>query len=478
MEALAGVPAEQVLGRHVLEVFPFLREVGVVGALERALEGEVVSIPEIPYRVPESGRQGWTAATFGPLRDVSGAIIGVIGSVQDVTAHKQEEAERGTLEAQLRHAQRMESIGRLAGGVAHDFNNLLSPIMVYAEMLQMHLSPGDPNREPANQILQAAERARDLTRQLLAFSRKQVLALTLVDLRSVVAGFEKLLRRTLREDVRIVFHLPPVLGTVHADAGQIEQVLMNLAVNAQDAMPGGGTFTLALANVHLDGAYAAGHPGVTPGPYVLLAASDTGIGMDPATQSRLFEPFFTTKEQGKGTGLGLSTVYGIIKQHRGHLWVDSELGRGTTFRIYLPQVEDLAITPSALPGGTAPLPRGSETVLVVENNPAVREMVCQVLELHGYRVLVADSGTRGLEVSGAHQGPIDLLLTAVILPDLNGLALYEHLAVSRPGLKAIYMSGYSGDVLAHHGVLDDGILLQKPFPMHTLLQKIREILAG
>jgi PAS domain S-box-containing protein len=479
LEAVSGMPAAQVVGHPALGGVSFLPDPSVAAAVNRALSGEVVTVPEIPYRVPDSGREGWTAATFGPLRDAHGAIIGVIGSVRDITARKQAEAERAMLEAQLLHAQRMESIGRLAGGVAHDFKNLLSPILGYAELLLEEVAPGDPRYGHLTEIRQAGERARDLTRQLLAFSRKQILALTAVDLRAVVSGFEKLLRRMLREDIRTVVQLPPTLGSVRADAGQMEQVLMNLAVNAQDAMPGGGILTLELADVVLDESYAAAHAEVTPGPYIVLAVSDTSVGMDAVTQGRLFEPFFTTKATGEGTGLGLSTVYGIVKQHGGHLWVYSEPGRGSTFKVYLPRVEEPATARPASASSAAAIICGTETVMIVEDHASVRDLAQYALERQGYRVLAADTGSRALELGEGHEGPIDLLLTDVILPGLNGRALYKQLAIGRPGLKVICMSGYTEDAIALHGVLDEGIhYLQKPFALHALLHQVREVLAG
>ncbi len=409
-----------------------------------------------------------------------GQPVRMFGTIQDITERKQAEAERAALEAQLRQAQKMESIGRLAGGVAHDFNNLLSAILGYAELLQEELGPGDPRQADLAAIRHAGERARDLTRQLLVFSRKQVLSLRPVDLRAVVSGFDKLLRRTLREDIQLVIALPPALGTVSADAGQIEQVLMNLAVNAQDAMPSGGTLTLELADVGLDAAYAAMHAGVTPGRYIQLTVSDTGIGMDASTLSHLFEPFFTTKEHGKGTGLGLSTVYGIVEQHGGHIRVYSEPDRGTTFKIYLPQVE-VPRTGSVISAqGEPPLPRGTGTVLVVEDDPSVREMACQVLERQGYRVLAAESSSQALQLmTEPGQGAMDLLLTDVVLPGMNGRALYDRLTFTWPHLRVVYMSGYPENVIAHHGVFEKGAhYLQKPFAVKALLQKVRDVLAA
>lgn len=413
------------------------------------------------------------------VRDEEGNLSRYFAFVTDIGDRKRADRERAQLEEQLRQAQKMESIGRLAGGVAHDFNNLLSPIMGYTEILMSDCRGVEPRHGYLQEIMHAAERARALTHQLLAFGRKQFLALRAVDLRLVVAGFEKLLRRTLREDVAIHLILPESLGTVRADVGQIEQILLNLAVNAQDAMPGGGALTIELADVVLDEEYAAAQPGLKPGEYVLLSVTDTGHGMDKATQEHLFEPFFTTKEKGKGTGLGLSTVFGIVKQHGGNLGIYSELGRGTVFKIYLPRAVDAGTISVTPPPATVQSPRGTETLAIAEDNDALRRLVCQAAERLGYRVLAAESAEQCLALLENQTEPIHLLLTDVVLPGLNGRQLYERLRVDRPDLRVLYMSGYSNDVMAHSGTLDENIaFIQKPFTMQALGRKIRETLDG
>ncbi len=425
----------------------------------------------------KDGALRWVSNTPVLHRDEQGHLLSYDGLIRDITDRKQAEEERAKLEDQLRQAQKMESIGRLGGGMAHDFNNLLSPIMGYAELLLADSPPDDHRRERLEQIRHAAERARDLTRQLMAFGRKQVLDIKRVSLKKVVSEFQKLLRHTLRENIQIRLNLPPTLGTVLADIGQIEQVLMNLAVNAQDAMPEGGILNLELADVILDEDYAAIHQGVLPGHYVQLTVSDTGCGMDSVTLSRIFEPFFTTKTREEGTGLGLSMVYGIVKQHGGNIWVYSEEGKGTIFKIHLPRMkgkEDIASVPS---GRTIYEPRGTETVLVVEDNEAVLELVCQILKRQGYRPIKAENARHCIEVAEAYKEPIDLLLTDVVLPGMNGSELFKRLSNTQTKLKVIYMSGYTNSIIAHHGILEEGInFIQKPFSVQLLAQKVREVL--
>ena len=394
-------------------------------------------------------------------------------NVIDATGLRKAERERAKLEEQLRQSQKMESVGQLAGGVAHDINNLLTPILGFSELLLADIAPGDARAEDVKQIRGAAERARDLTRQLLAFSRKQVLSLEVVDLRDIVARFEKLVRRTIREDIEIHMRVPKWLGSVRADRSQIEQVLMNLVVNAQDAMPEGGALTMELQDTALDEADALVHPEVSPGPYVQLSVSDSGSGMDPATMERIFEPFFTTKS--KGTGLGLSTAYGIVRQHGGSLQVRSQPGRGSVFLMYLPCVpEDVERPPRALAREPAAAEEGGETVLVVEDMADVRELACAVLARGGYRVIAAENGARALEIAQKRGLPIHLLLTDVIMPGMNGDVLYQHMARLRPGLKVLYMSGYIDGMIAHRGVLKEGVsLIQKPFSIDALKRAVR-----
>ncbi len=389
--------------------------------------------------------------------------------VRDVT-------EQRRLQQQLVQSQKMEAVGRLAGGIAHDFNNLLTVITSYSDLLLQDLGGEDPKREDVEQVRKAAEGAAALTRQLLAFSRQQVLAPRVVSLSVVVQGVEKMLRRVIGEDVDLVTALDLNVGSVKADVGQLEQVLMNLAVNARDAMPTGGKLTIETANVEHDPDYAREREAALLRRFVMLAVSDTGIGMDEATKARIFEPFFTTKEPGKGTGLGLATVYGIVQQSGGFIWVYSEPGHGTTFKIYLPQVE-APLEGRAVGAAPGDLPRGTETILLVEDAAAVRAVTRQVLERQGYTVLEAAHGAAALQTAAGHPGPIHLLLTDVVMPVLSGRQLADQLARLRPDAKVLYASGYTDDAVVRHGVLEAGIsYLQKPFTADSLARKVREVL--
>jgi len=385
------------------------------------------------------------------------------------------EAEREHLEEQFRQAQKLESIGRLAGGVAHDLNNLLSPILGYGELLLLEKTDADRRRESVEQILKAGRRARDLVRQLLAFSRRQTLQFRSLDLNFLLKNFEKLLRRTIREDVVIRTLPADPLPFIKGDMGQLEQVLMNLAVNAQDAMPDGGALTIETGQVELDETYASERDGVTPGPYVRLTVSDTGTGMDQSTLGQLFEPFFTTKEFHEGTGLGLSTVYGIVKQHGGNVWAYSEPGLGSTFKVYLPVSTEALQEEKSTPGSE---PRGgSETILLVEDNEEVRELTLAILKRNGYPVLVAESGPEALSLLEHHDGPLHLILTDVVMPGMNGRQLFDQVFALYPDAKALYMSGYTRDVIAHRGVIDAGVnFIQKPFSVKLLTTRVREVL--
>jgi len=372
-------------------------------------------------------------------------------------------------------------VGLLAGGVAHDFNNLLMPILGYSELMMMGRPEEDPDRKKLEQIHRAAEMAKALTMRLLAFSRKQVLRLDAVDVGDIVRGLEPVLRRTIRENIRIETVAGVGPATARADKGQIEQALLNLAVNAQDAMPEGGTLTIEAGCVDLDGTDAAARPEAIPGPYVVLSVSDTGSGIDEETQAHIFEPFFTTKEKGKGTGLGLATVYGIVKQHGGSVAVRSEPGRGSVFEILLPRAEEKGTPAAAREPDRAPgrVERGTETVLVAEDNETVRTLACRMLEDLGYRVLAAESADRCVELAAAHEGDVDLLLTDVIMPGRNGKELFDLLKRERPGLKVLFMSGYPGDVIGRHGILGKSVrFLQKPFTAAALAREVRRALAG
>jgi CheY-like chemotaxis protein len=369
----------------------------------------------------------------------------------------------------------MEAVGQLAGGIAHDFNNLLTAIIGNAEFLRDDLPVGDPRQADLQEILDASSGAAGLTRQLLAFSRKQVLEPRVIAVAELVTGIERMLRRLLGEHIDLVKRLDHDTGNVRADPGQIEQVLVNLAVNAADAMPDGGTLILETENVELDGDYTAQHAGVEPGPHVLLAVSDSGVGMSDEVKERLFEPFFTTKEPGRGTGLGLATVYGIVKQSGGSIWVYSEPGEGSTFKIYLPRVLDREAEPPApkIPVGA----RGTETVLLVEDDRLVRRLSRRALESRGYTVLEADGPSAALALASEHSGTIAALVTDVVMPGMSGRALAERMAEIRPKIKVLYTSGYTADAIARHGVLEPGVwFLQKPYSREALGAKLREVL--
>lgn len=385
-------------------------------------------------------------------------------------------AELDRANEQLRHSQKMEAVGRLAGGVAHDFNNLLTAIMGYAQIMALRLKGDDPALRDTEEILHAAERASMLTRQLLAFSRREVLQPKLIDLNVTISDLGKMLRRLIGEEIDLVVVPAEGLWPVKADPGHIEQVIMNLSVNARDAMPSGGTLTIETANVELGEVYAGDHVGAEPGSYVLLSVSDSGTGMDPDTKARAFEPFFTTKGSGQGTGLGLSTVYGIVQQWGGSIQIYSDVGWGTTFKIYLPRAQGLAgaVVRPGIPGA---MPRGSETILFAEDQDAVAAVVRATLQLCGYRVLQAHSGADALDLYARHDGPIHLLLTDIVMPGMSGPELAAAVRRLSPGTRVLFISGYSERAFSSHGTLDvDAGFLQKPFMPEALARKVREIL--
>jgi PAS domain S-box-containing protein len=460
-----GLKPNQLVGLSLLDYFETADQTFLpIAAHRRAIAGEAMTF-HVEWKT------GSYACHVEPLRDASGKLQGAICMSLDITDRKQ-------LEEQLRQAQKMEAVGRLAGGIAHDFNNLLMVIQGYADLLADRVPTGDPLRRNVEQIQMAAQRATSLTRQLLAFSRKQMLAPKVLNVQTVVSDMEKILRRLIGEDVALETSSAPDLWLVKADRSQIEQVILNLAVNARDAMPQGGRLTIETMNVELDASYAHPPAVLSPGKYVMLAVTDNGSGMDAETQAHIFEPFFTTKEKGKGTGLGLATVYGIVKQSGGYVWVYSEPGQGTSFKIYLPRIEDTqsGSTRDRKPD-TLSLPRGSETVLLVEDEKGVRELAREYLEMSGYAVIEAENGHMALELAAMHAGQIHLLMTDVVMPGISGRELAERASQIRPGIKILYMSGYTDQAVVHHGILEtDAVLLQKPFTAATLASKLREIL--
>jgi PAS domain S-box-containing protein len=416
------------------------------------------------------GTVRWLNGAGRVLLGPQGERLRAVGISQDVT-------ERLTLEAQYQQAQKMEAIGRLAGGVAHDFNNLLTAILGHCELLLGDVDAGDPRRADIDGIQQAGMRAAELTRQLLAFSRKQIIEPRLLDLSEVVAGLRGMLGRLIGEDVKVVMGLQPRLALVRADRGQMEQIIMNLAVNARDAMPNGGTLSIETANIELDEHYATSHFAVKAGSYVVLTVTDTGAGMTPEVQSRLFEPFFTTKEVGKGTGLGLATVHGIATRSGGSVGVYSEVGKGTSLKVYFQRADaDSADPVVEQPAAGAPPHQGTHTILVVEDAEGLRELTRRLLARQGYTVMVAANADEAVRLFGENPS-IDVLLTDVVMPGASGPELTKRLVEQRPGLKVIFMSGYTEDAIVRHGVLNPGIaFLHKPFTSETLGRKLREVL--
>jgi PAS domain S-box-containing protein len=466
--AMFGCRAEEMIGETVANLYP--------GGLEEARAVKRRLAEEGPLRnyetgfLAKDGRRVEVSASIAMLRDAAGAEVGTLGLLKDI-------GERRHLEEQLRQSQKMDAIGRLAGGIAHDFNNLLTVIAGRAQLIISRLRPEEPLHRDATLVRATADRAAALTQQLLAFSRKQVLQPQVLDLNTVVAGMEPMLGRLIGEDIDLAVIPAAGLGRVKADPGQIEQVIVNLVVNARDAMPDGGRLTVETADVELDAAYAGRHVSVPAGPYVMLAVTDTGLGMDEQTRSRVFEPFFTTKDPGKGTGLGLATVYGIVKQSGGDIQLYSECGRGTSFKVYLPRVAEAATTPDQARATTAAAPRGDETVLLVEDQPEVRDLAREILEASGYRVLQACDAQEAVLMAERHAGAIHLLLTDVIMPRQSGRALAERLRPLRPEIQVLYMSGYTNEAIVRHGVLEpDTVFIQKPFTPAALGSKVRETL--
>ncbi len=469
-ERLTGYTNAEVLGWNCRFLQGPKTDQTELDKLREALRtGRPCTVVLLNYR--KDGTTFWNELSVSPVRDNAGRLTHFVGVQADIT-------ERRSLEEQLRQSQKMEAIGQLAGGVAHDFNNLLTVINGYSDLLAEQLSPDDPMQELVIEIGRAGERAGALTRQLLAFSRRQVLDLRILNLNVVVSDAEKLLRRLIGEDVVLTTVLASNLASVKVDAGQVEQILLNLAVNARDAMPQGGHLTIETRNVTLDEVYCSLRADVHPGEYVLVAVSDTGHGMDERTQAKIFEPFFTTKEQGKGTGLGLATVHGIVRQSGGHVAVYSEVGRGTTFKVYLPQVAGQPLSGKSN-SGVRPMPRGTETVLMVEDEDSVRALGRHILQSCGYTVLEASDGLHALEVSTAHTGPIHLLISDVVMPNLGGRQLAVKMREARPECLILFLSGYTDDAVIRHGILEaEFAFLQKPYTPSLLASKVRSVLDG
>jgi PAS domain S-box-containing protein len=460
-------PAEELVGKTWDAILGWGTNPTTLAGVETAIREERPFVAEL-YTRRQDGSCFWNVLSLAPIRDTAGKVSHFVGVVTDVSDLKR-------LEAQLRQAQKLEAIGRLAGGVAHDFNNVLTVILGHTEMLLQRLPPDQPAHRSIKEIHKAGDRAALLTRQLLAFSRKQVLAPVVVNLNTLIADMDQMLRRLIREDIHLTTTLEPDLRPVKVDAGQMGQVLMNLVVNARDAIPDGGKIVIETANLELTERGSRDCPEIPPGMYVMLAVSDTGCGIDDATKSHIFEPFFTTKEMGQGTGLGLATVYGVIKQSGGYIYVNSKPGQGSTFTIFLPCAQEEAAVvrkPVAKPAS-----HHGETVLLVEDEAGVRFIASQVLQEHGYTVLEARHGIEALQLSERHPGTIHLMVTDVVMPQMSGGELASRLATRRPGMKVLYMSGYTDDAIVRHGVSSaDAIFLQKPFTAESLAAKVREVL--
>jgi PAS domain S-box-containing protein len=468
--AALGLKPGEVVGKSAFEVYAAFPE--IIDSLRRALAGE-------RFRVEVSVGPLWFDVAYTPVRGPDGSLEATIGVAMDITTRRKAEEERERLTEQLVQARKLEAIGQLAGGVAHDFNNMLAVILGVTEVALGRLEPESPVREDLDRIREAAERSADLTRQLLAFARKQSVAPQVVDLNEVLSARMEMIRRLIGEHITLDWRPGTGVGSVRIDPSQMDQVLVNLCANARDAIDGPGRIAIETGRASFDQAYCADHPEHLPGAYAVLAVSDNGRGMDRETRQRLFEPFFTTKALGSGVGLGLATVYGIVRQNDGFIHVYSEPGMGSTFRIYLPRRD--GTTPAAQPsadGREAPA-RGGETIMLVEDDLLVRTVVSRMLQHLGYHVIVADSPDRAIDAARDHPGDLHLLLTDLVMPGMNGRELARAVACLRPGIRRLYMSGYTADGVEHRGLLDPGMeLLQKPFLLRDLSERVRAVLAA
>ena len=472
---MLGYTAEEMLGK------PIWKFTAGPETVKQAFEAQIAGdlLPGQAFECAYCRKDGTTLVALAGdrlLKDQTGIISGIRTTIQDITERKRTEEKIASLQKQLHQSQKMEAIGKLTGGIAHDFNNLLTIIKGYSQLSLMGLKENNVLKENIEEIQKASDRAKDLTRQLLAFSRHQMMEVRVLDLNTLFQNLDKMLRRAIGEDIELVSVLADDLGRVKADPSQIEQVILNLVVNARDAMPSGGKLTIETGNVELDELYLQSHSGVAPGRYVELSVSDTGMGMTPEVKDHIFEPFFTTKEEGQGTGLGLSVVYGIVKQTEGNIWVDSEPGQGTVFKIYLPRVDE-PLEELKEKVEVAEVPRGSETVLVVEDDDQLRKLIVQVLQVQGYKVLEGSCGDDALMIFKERKKPTHLLLADLVMPRMSGFQLVQRLRKKDQEFKVLYMSGYAESVMIHHEVLATRInFIRKPFTVHSLARKVREVL--
>ena len=474
-ERMYGYGAEEAIGKNITMLVPDEAKADPERTLESIRSGNRVTNYETVRR-RKDGTLIDVSVTVSPIYDEAGHVVGSSAIAQDISQLKRAVAERKAMEEQFHQSQKLESIGRLAGGVAHDFNNMLNVILGYGELMLTKLQEADPLWEYTREVVEAGKRAAALTRQLLAFSRKQTLRPRVLNLNDIISNLKKMLGRLIGEDIQLATALGEDLCSVEVDPGQIEQVIMNIAVNARDAMPQGGVFTIETRNVALDERYAKEHINVEPGDYVLLAMTDNGCGMNDATQKKLFEPFFTTKEKGKGTGLGLATVYGIIKQSKGYIWVYSEPEKGTVFKIYLP-CTPTPQSPTKVTAEHEEIPGSGQTILVVEDEPSLRKLCAAILTKAGYHVLAAGNGGEALLLIEEKKVRPDLIISDVVMPGMSGRVLVDRLRKTLPHIRVLFMSGYTDDAIVQHGVLDSGIpFIEKPFNAKALVKKVGKLL--